>query len=303
MIKPVPLNPGDKVALLAPSSPVPADVLEKSIKSIEFLGLVPEVYESCRLHHGYLAGNDITRASDINRAFADSSIKGIFCLRGGYGAMRLLPRLDFNMIKRNPKVFVGYSDITALHTVFNNVCGFMTFHGPMPSTDYTVHSSYTLDSLKENIFGYMPHRVYNPEGKAISVLVKGKAKGIITGGNLSLLAGTLGSPYEIDTKNKIIFIEDVSEEPYRIDKNLTALALAGKFNEAAGIVFGIFADCENKDTSQESLTLEQIIEEVVLPCGKPVITGFHAGHIYPQPAIPMGAEAVLDTSKDYIEFI
>ena len=147
MIKPVPLNPGDKVALLAPSSPVPADVLEKSIKSIEFLGLVPEVYESCRLHHGYLAGNDITRASDINRAFADSSIKGIFCLRGGYGAMRLLPRLDFDMIKRNPKVFVGYSDITALHTVFNNVCGFMTFHGPMPSTDYTVHSSYTLDSL------------------------------------------------------------------------------------------------------------------------------------------------------------
>ena len=173
----------------------------------------------------------------------------------------------------------------------------------MPSTDYTVHSSYTLDSLKENIFGYIPHRVYNPEGKAISALTEGKACGIITGGNLSLLAGTLGSPYEINAKDKIMFIEDVSEEPYRIDKNLTALALAGKFNEAAGIVFGIFADCENKDTSQESLTLAQIIEEVVLPCGKPVITGFHAGHIYPQPAIPMGAEAVLDTSKDYIEFI
>ncbi len=300
MIKPAPLKPGDRVALLAPSSPVPSDVLEKSIRSIEFLGLVPSVYESCRFHHGYLAGADKTRASDINMAFADDSIKGIFCLRGGYGAMRLLPLLDLEMIKQNPKVFVGYSDITALHTVFNGLCGFMTFHGPMPSTDYTIHSSYTISSLKENIFGCKPHRIYNPEGKEISVLTDGKAKGIMTGGNLSLLAGTLGSPYEADTKDKLLFIEDVSEEPYRIDKNLTALALSGKFDDAAGIIFGIFADCEASD---ESLTLDRIIDEVVLPCGKPVIKGFHAGHIYPQPTIPMGAAAILDTSKDYIEFI
>ena len=196
MIKPAPLKPGDKVALLAPSSPVPADVLEKAIRSIEFLGLVPSVYKSCTLHHGYLAGTDNARASDINRAFADDSIKGVFCLRGGYGTMRLLPLLDLEIIKQNPKVFVGYSDITALHTVFNGLCGFVTFHGPMPSTDYTIHSSYTIDSLKENIFGYGPHRIYNPEGKEISVLTAGKAEGIITGGNLSLLAGTLGSPYE-----------------------------------------------------------------------------------------------------------
>ena len=303
MIKPVPLKPGDKVAILAPSSPVPADVLEKSIRSIEFLDLVPAVYESCMLHHGYLAGNDMTRARDINSAFADSTIKGIFCLRGGYGAMRLLPLLDFDMIKRNPKVFIGYSDITALHTAFNNICGFMTFHGPMPSTDYTVHSSYTVDSLKENIFGYKPHKVYNPEGKTMAALAEGKACGTITGGTLSLLSGTLGSPYEIDTKNKILFIEDVSEEPYRIDRNLTALALAGKFDESAGILFGIFADCESKDTSKEFLTLDRIIDEVVLSCGKPLLTGFHAGHIYPQPTIPMGATVVLDTSKDYIEFI
>ena len=302
MIKPAPLRPGDRVVLLAPSSPVPADVLEKSVKSIEFLGLVPEVYESCRLHYGYLAGDDSARASDINRAFADSNIKGIFCLRGGYGAMRLLPLLDLDMIKKNPKVFVGYSDITALHTVFNGICGFMTFHGPMPSTDYTVHSSYTLDSLRENIFGCKPHRVYNPEGKSISVLTEGKAMGVITGGNLALLAGTLGSPYEIDTKGKIIFIEDVSEEPYQIDRNLTELALAGKFSDAAGIIFGIFADCESKDASQESLTIDKIIDETVLPFGKPAIAGFHAGHIYPQPTIPMGSLAVLDTSKDYIEF-
>lgn len=300
MIKPTPLESGDKVALLAPSSPVPADVLEKAIRSIEFLGLVPSVYKSCTLHHGYLAGTDNARASDINRAFADDSIKGVFCLRGGYGTMRLLPLLDLEIIKQNPKVFVGYSDITALHTVFNGLCGFVTFHGPMPSTDYTIHSSYTIDSLKENIFGYGPHRIYNPEGKEISVLTAGKAEGIITGGNLSLLAGTLGSPYEADTKDKLLFIEDVSEEPYRIDKNLTALALAGKFDDAAGIIFGVFADCEASD---ESLTLDQIIDEVVLPCGRPVIKGFHAGHIYPQPTIPMGATAILDTSKNYIEFI
>lgn len=303
MIKPTPLKPGDKVALLAPSSPVPAEVLEKSIKSIEFLGLVPLVYESCRIHYGYLAGADKTRASDLNNAFADSSIKGIFCLRGGYGAMRLLPLLDFDMIRRNPKVFVGYSDITALHTVFNKICGFMTFHAPMPSTDYTIHSSYTVDSLKKNLFGCRPHRVYNPEGKIMSVLTEGRAEGIVTGGNLSLLAGTLGSPYEINTKNKILFIEDVAEEPYLIDRNLTALSLAGKLNDASGIIFGIFADCEAKDSSEESLMLHQIIEDIVLPCGKPAVWGFHAGHIYPQPVIPMGANTIIDTSKDYIEFI
>ncbi len=300
MIKPSLLKPGDRVALLAPSSPVPADVLEKSVRSIEFLGLVPSVFQSCRLSCGYLAGDDKTRASDINTAFADDSIRGIFCLRGGYGAMRLLPLLDLEMIKKNPKVFVGYSDITALHTVFNNLCGFMTFHGPMPSTDYTIHSSYTIDSLKKNIFGYEPHRAYNPDGKEISVLTDGRAEGIITGGNLSLLAGTLGSPYEVNTGGRLLFIEDVSEEPYRIDKNLTALALAGKFDDAAGIIFGIFADCE---ASEESLTLDRIIDDVVLPCGRPAIKGFHAGHIYPQPTIPMGASAILDTSKKYIEFI
>lgn len=303
MIKPAPLQAGDKVALVAPSSPVPCDVLEKSIKSIEFLGLEPVVYDSCRLHYGYLAGADSIRASDINKAFSDSSIRGIFCLRGGYGTMRLLPLLELDMIRANPKVFVGYSDITALHTVFNSICGFMTFHGPMPSTDYTLHSSYTISSLKKNIFAYEPHKVFNPCGKHMSVLNAGKASGIITGGNLSLLAGTLGSAYEIDTRYKLLFIEDVSEEPYRIDRNLTALALAGKFNEAAGIIFGIFADCKPADSSQESLSLSQIIEDIVLPCGKPVISGFHAGHIYPQPTIPMGAVAVLDTSKEYIEFI
>lgn len=303
MIKPASLVSGDKVALLAPSSPVPADVLKKSIESIDFLGLEPVVFDSCFMHHGYLAGTDTVRANDINAAFKYTDIKGIFCLRGGYGTMRLLPLLDYDMIRCNPKVFVGYSDITALHTVFNNICGFMTFHSPMPSTDYTKHSAYTIDSLRNNLFDFKPHKIYNPEGKTITALCGGRAQGIITGGNLSLIAGTLGTPYEIDTKDKILFIEDVSEEPYRIDRNLTALALAGKFDDASGIAFGIFADCDSKDGEQESLTLNQIIDEVVLCSGKPVISGFHAGHVYPQPTIPMGASAIMDTSKDYIEII
>jgi len=139
MIWPTPLKYGDKVAITAPSSPVSDEKLEMSVESIKFLGLEPVVMPSCNMAHGYLAGPDKQRADDINTAFADDTIKGIFCLRGGYGTTRLLPMLDFNMIKNNPKVFIGYSDISSLHFNINQKCNLVTFHGPMPTTDYRVH--------------------------------------------------------------------------------------------------------------------------------------------------------------------
>lgn len=293
LICPAPLQPGDMVAITAPSSPVPEEKLAASIESIKFLGLRPAVMPSCHMQHGYLAGLDQQRADDINAAFACDDYKGIFCLRGGYGAMRLLPMLDFEMMKKNPKVFIGYSDITALHASINARCGFITYHGPMPTTDYRTQEGFTNDSMRLCLFS--PEKLQalkNPAGETISVLRRGKAEGLLAGGNLSLLAGTLGSPYEIDTRGKILFLEDVDEEPYRIDKSLTALSLAGKFRDCAAIILGTFARCEAEE--EPSLSLTEIFKEVVLPWNKPAILNLRAGHIYPQSTLPMGAEIALD---------
>lgn len=295
MIYPKPLKPGDKVAITAPSSPVSDAKLEMSIESIKYLNLEPVVMPSCHMRHGYLAGPDKQRAEDINAAFASEEIKGIFCLRGGYGTTRILPMIDFDMIKRNPKVFIGYSDITSLHININQKCNLVTFHGPMPTTDYRLHEGFTNDSLKKCLFASESLKeIVNPEGEKIHVLRSGSAKGALTGGNLSLMAGTLGSPYEVDTRGKILFIEDVDEMPFRIDKMLTALSLAGKFSDCEGVVLGTFERCEEAD--HPTLHLRQIFEEVILPWNKPTILNLRAGHIYPQSTLPMGAKVALNAT-------
>ena len=312
MKRPLPLSIGDKVALIAPSSPLPDDNIERAIDSIRFLELEPVVFPSCTMSHGYLAGKDADRARDINEAFADKSIKGIFCLRGGYGSMRILNLLDLEMIQKNPKVFAGYSDITSLHLAFTQKCGFITFHSPMPNTRYREMDEFSLISLKGNLFSDQPlGEVFNPTGEIIETIVPGVCEGRITGGNLSLLQGTLGSPYEVDTKGKILFIEEVADPPYRLDRALTALALAGKFEDCAGVILGTFAECEDPDPetvppnsviSGESLTLRQIFDEVVKPFNKPTILNFRAGHIYPQLTIPMGTMLRLDATNGRLVF-
>lgn len=308
--RPNPLIRGDKVAILAPSSPVPAKVLTRSIESIKFLGLEPVIYPSCMLSHGYLSGTDEERALDINTAFADPTIKGIFCLRGGYGATRILTMLNYPMITKNPKLFAGYSDITALHLAFNKLCGFITFHSPMPNTGYAKMDEFSLNSLRENLFSNKPLGLAkNPMDEILETIWGGKTEGMITGGNLSLLQSTLGSPFEMDSNEKIIFIEDVGERPYRLDKALTALALAGKFKDCAGIILGTFAECEeptqnaeSTDIAAASLSLEEIFTEVIKPFHKPTLLNFRAGHIYPQSTIPMGAYVKLDADQRTIEF-
>ena len=296
MIWPEPLKAGDKVAITAPSSPVPEAKMEMSVESIKFLGLEPVIMPSCHMGHGYLAGPDAQRAKDINDAFRDETIKGIFCLRGGYGTTRILPMLDFEMIKNNPKVFIGYSDITSLHYNINQKCNLVTFHGPMPTTDYRVHEGFTNDSLRNCLF--TPENlktITNPEEEPIKILNEGFAKGPLVGGNLSLMTGTLGSPYEVDTKGKILFIEDVDEDLYRLDKMLTALSLAGKFRDCEGIILGTFERCEPEE--HPSLTLEEIFDEVVLPWNKPTILNLRAGHIYPQSTLPMGTEVSFEANE------
>lgn len=299
MKKPDPLKKGDTIALIAPSSPVTEEKMEAALRSIEFLGLHPVPFPSCFMKNGYLSGTDEARAKDVNDAFSDPSIRGVFCLRGGYGATRILPLLDYENIKRHPKLFVGYSDITALHTVLNRFCELVTYHGPMPSRGYYTMDRFSLESLSAAVFqSPSPGLIRNPPGEMIEILCPGAARGQITGGNLSVMAAALGSKYEVDTKGKILFIEDVDELPYRIDRNLTALKLAGKLSDAAGIILGTFADIpEETGDPDMTLSLSQIFDQTICPLGIPTINNFRSGHIYPQITIPMGMYAELNATE------
>lgn len=305
MIKPKHLKPGDRIALIAPSSPVDEDKLMLSIDSVKFLGLKPILFPSVSMRHGYLSGPDAARAADINNAFANPDIDGIFCIRGGYGVTRILNRIDYKMISKNPKLFLGYSDITGLHVALNQLSNLATLHSPMPTRGWSSMDPITLQSLTDNLFSALPSG-FAPyiEDEPIETINPGTAEGPMIGGNLSLLTAALGSPYEVDVKNKILFIEEVEEKNYRIDRGLTSLALAGKFDQCKGIILGTWADCGDPELEQEkNLMLHQIFEEVVKPFGKPTINNFRAGHIYPQITIPMGVRAKLDATNGTVAFL
>ena len=305
MIKPKCLKPGDRIALIAPASPVTEEKLELAISSTKFLGLIPVLYPSATMVHGYLSGPDDIRAADINDAFSNPDINGIFCLRGGYGVTRILNKIDYKMIAKNPKIFIGYSDITGLHIALNQKCRLMTLHSTMPSSGWENLDPVTLECLSGNLLSSNPMgSVPEIEGEIIESINPGIVEGKIVGGNLSLLTATLGTPFEVDTKNKILFIEEVEELNYKIDRGLTSLALAGKFNDCSGIILGTWADCGDPDLSlDKNLTLNQIFEEVVKPFGKPTINNFRAGHIYPQITIPMGVKTKLDATNGTVEFL
>ncbi|MCE5219702.1 MAG: LD-carboxypeptidase [Clostridium sp.] len=301
MIRPKPLKKGDRIGLIGASSPIPKDRIEPSIKAMEDLGFEVILGESCRGHHGFLSGSDELRAKDINNMFEDKSIKGIFAIRGGYGAARLLDVLDYNMIKKNPKVFAGYSDVTALHNVFNEKCELITFHTPMASTEfYKGVDDYTINYFRKNIFSDEPLGILkNPEGQEIKTLVGGKAKGKLVGGNLSLVVSSMGTAYELDTKDKILFLEDVDEYPYRIDRMLLQLKQCGKFKDAAGIILGAWTDCKANE-GDNSLTLMEVFEELIKTENKPTIYNLACGHCMPTMSIPLGVKVKINGDRGEI---
>lgn len=313
MIKGKPLKKGDKVAVVAPSSPCGIQTVEKGKLIVEALGLNPVMYPCCYKSYGHLSGTDEERAKDVNDAFNDENIKGIICLRGGYGATRILNLLNYEMIKSNPKVFIGYSDVTALHIAFNQLCNLVTFHGPMATSNFAKVKSnkvkfdnYTRESLVNNIFNSEPAGLYtNPKDEELKSLNTGKGEGPLIGGNLTLLVSTLGSPYEIDTRNKILFIEEVGEPVYKIDRMLTSLALAGKFDHCSGIILGTFLHCEREEKSYEGgldLPLMEVIENTLLRFNKPIIYNFKAGHNFPQPTLALGTNVIIDADLRTVKF-
>lgn len=311
IVKPKALTPGAKVAIVAPSTPTDPARLQQAAATFRNLGLEPVIYPSCHKSHGHLAGLDQERAQDINDAFADSGIKGIICMKGGAGAYRLLPLLDYDIIRANPKVFIGYSDITALHMAINKLCRMVTYHGPMLASDLFLGENslepYTLASYKQALFGQeATGRLDNPPGEKLGVLVEGTAQGELIGGNLSLLTSTLGSPWELDARDKILFIEEVGEAAYKVDRMLNSLALAGKFQDCAGVILGTWSKCEvskKGDYDGYDLPLQTIFEEIILPFGKPTIQNLQAGHNYPAPTLAFGTKVRIDTVGPEITFL
>lgn len=300
--QPAPLFPGATVALLCPSSPVPAQRRDAAVSAVSKLGFNPVLFDSAFASRGYLAGPDALRAADVNRAFSDPSIDGILALRGGYGAHRILPLLDWDMIAAHPKYFAGYSDITALHIAINQRCHFMTYHTIMPASNYfTSIDVYSMEFLKQALFGTLYGPLQNPPHLPLKTISGGAVTAPLCGGNLSVLTASLGTPFQLDTRGKILFLEDVHEPHSRIDTMLTQLRNAGLLDQCAGILLGAFTDGPPVP-AEETIPLEEILQDL-LPTDRPILSGLTCGHVLPSMALPMGAALFLDADRQTLEIL
>lgn len=304
-IKPKRLYPGDTIGVIAPASPGDAELAQAGISWLESQGFHVRPGVSLDQTLGYLSGPDDLRAADINFMFASSAIDGIVCLRGGYGSMRLLDLVDYSIIRAHPKILVGYSDITALHISIGQRTGLVTFHGPMVASDMGKDlSSYTWDYFFRAVTAPIPlGPIINPPLAPPPVfIVPGTAQGVLTGGNLSLITATLGTPYEIDTQGKILCLEEVGEAPYRIDRMLTQLLLSGKLQQAAGIVVDVCSGC-TADEDSSDFTVAQVLQDRLGNLPKPVLYYLHFGHTADKATLPLGVTAVLCSEKGGLEVI
>ncbi|MGM0750748.1 MAG: S66 peptidase family protein [Bacillota bacterium] len=294
VIKPSKLGAGDTVGVIAPASPPKPGPLKKAISFLEELGLDIKLGRSVHKKYGYLAGYDEERIEDIHMMFKDHEVKAIFCACGGFGTGRIASRLDYTLIRENPKIFWGYSDITFLHTAIHQQTGIVTFHGPMLSSDIGLSDVHNLTKKSFEQLFQSKDIVYTSKLSPLETVVEGMASGPVIGGNLTLLVSTLGTPFEVDTKGKILFIEDIDEEPYKVDRMMNQLKMAGKFHDACGIIIGDFKNCVPEKRDQ-SLTLDEVLKEHISNAGKPVLKGFKIGHSSPSIAIPVGSIGRMNT--------
>ena len=304
IIKPPRLKSGDKLAIVAPGSYISDEELQDSIKNLNQLGFQTTYSEKVLLQSGYFAGSDKDRAEDLMEKFLDKSVKGIVCARGGYGCSRILPMLDYNVIRSNPKVLIGYSDVTALIYGIYRKSGLIAFHGPVGTSSFNDYSVNNFNKvlmnpestcLFKNSNGGEDENVYG-----VTSIVKGKGKGRLVGGNLSIMVSLIGTEFDVDYSGKIIFIEEVGEEPYRVDRMLTQLIQAGKFNNVAGVMMGIFRKCEvkeNSDLTAKSFNLMEVLKDRLSSLKIPVVYGMSFGHVKDKFTIPFGALAELDADK------
>ncbi|MBE6050591.1 MAG: LD-carboxypeptidase [Clostridium sp.] len=295
MLKGKALKPNSTLGIIAPASCEDKSIITEKLNVFANLGFNLKLGEHLYDKYGYLAGTDYYRAYDINSMFLDNSIDGIVCFRGGYGSIRALPYIDKTIIKHNPKFFCGYSDITLLLNYFSKL-GLITFHGPMVNSnlqdELTLNYFKEISSYKEKGYTYDLNKFNN-----IKYINPGNFKGKISGGNLTMICSALGTPYEVQTQNSILLLEDINENPYVIDRMLTLLLLNKKiFKSCKGIILGSFEGCSLSNYSK-SFKLEEIIMNRLKPLNVPIITGFPFGHSYPNITIPIGVNATFNYNK------
>jgi len=301
--KPPALSPGDLIAIVAPSGAVHREALERGIELLRSWGFHVKLSDQVFASLGYLAGEDRARAMDFTRAWTDPEVRGVIAARGGYGAMRMLPFLDFRRLSRHKKILLGFSDITALHLAFWREMRLVTLHGPMAETGPEGAGQYNENILRAVLTGkWPPGELTAPWERPFRVLEHGTARGELVGGNLSLIVSTIGTKWEIDTRGKILFIEDVGEKPYRVDRMLCQLELAGKLRDAAGFLVGDFTGCEPEE-GEASLTLREVLGHYFENTGKPCLLDVPAGHGNYKATLPLGIEVEVTTEPPRVRFL
>ncbi len=300
MLHPAMLRPGDRVAVINLSSAIydPA-AITRARSVIEALGLVPEFSAHILNRSRDFKASARERLADLHTAVSDPNIKGVFCARGGYGVSEIVADIDYALIRRNPKVMVGFSDVTLLHLAIQNRAGLVTFHGRMPAL--TKFPPYSLEALRRAVCS--PDalgRLANPEEPnslrplyPLRTITPGAATGRLVGGNLSMIAAAMGTPWEIDTQGAIFFFEDVDEQPYSVARMLFTLRQAGKLNQAAAIVVGVCANCE-KTSDASPYSLNEVFDDILSDLKIPVFSGLALGHTDDQLTVPLGVQARVD---------
>ena len=317
LIKPAALKHGDLVGLIAPSGVLDDAVIQRGVKNLESYGFKVKVSENIRAARGGYAGTVVQRLSDLHEMFIDRDVKGIWAARGGSGCSALLPAIQYDLIRRHPKILVGYSDITALHLAIYRHVGLVTFHGPVaPSTA----TDYAVTQMQAVLMNPRPETEINmsvenersaatrPEFQ-LHTIRPGVATGRLIGGNLSVLSALIGTPYAAEIENHLLFLEDVREPPYRIDRMLTqlqqAVGMRGErdgLRHAAGIMLGIFTRSSATDGSA-SLTLEEVLDDHFGTLPIPAVSGYSFGHVPHQFTIPIGINARLDTKSQTLTLL
>lgn len=311
LIKPKRLAIGDTIGIIAPASGAEPERFDAAIAMLEASGYKTKIGKYARGDRGIFSGTDKERLHDLMWAFTDKDVDAVWCIRGGDGAPRLLPDIDFGVIKKNPKIFIGYSDITSLHVAISQATGLVTFHGPGASStfsDYTKKQCFDLLTRTA-----MPYKIGLAGGNIekgkmsplfkTETITKGKCRGRLIGGNLSLLAALAGTPYALSNlKGKILFIEDVNERPYRIDRMLTQLRQSADLRSLTGVALGIFDGC-NPPEGKPSQTAQDVIKDRLGDLGVPVIYGLSFGHIRDQCTFPVGIEAELDADSSTLTLL
>ncbi|WP_413299007.1 LD-carboxypeptidase [Bacillus sp. 1P10SD] len=303
-IKPASLKKGDTIGIVAPASPLyNKSDLVRGIRTLEEWGFQVIVGEHVNVRYEYLAGTDEQRAQDVNSMFRNDQVDAIFVTQGGYGSARILRYIDFDAIKQNPKIFIGYSDITAIHLALQKLTGLVSFHGPgMAGFNPEELTEYRKNQLFKALLSDEPVGEIElaDKKKWINIIQPGEARGEMVGGNLTLICSSLGTPYEIETEGNILFFEELDTEPWVMDHMLSHLLNAGKLQKAAGIVIGECKDCEpfkHNPGFPVTFSLEDILEEYIKPLGIPAIYGLPLGHTKDLATIPLGVQGFLDATN------